>query len=203
MSSPASRLLLFTLADSAGGAFFRPLSLKLSVQPGTGQLWLDPANENAYSPTWQQAARNVAAVGRRRYELPWETTDLHISPQGRKLLLDGRSASLPLFVAWVALLMGRPLPVPFLATGVVFEGQETLAAAPRDYIQGKLGVADAYVRQVYPSAGRVPMWVPEGSEYDPGVSSVLEIRPVVSLTQAVEQILGLAPRPLSGSGVER
>jgi hypothetical protein len=203
MSSPASRLLLFTRADSAGGSFFRSISVELSVQPGTGRLWVDLSNDNGFTPVWQQHVQHLAAVGRRRYALPWETTDLHLFPRGRKLTLDGRSASLPLFVAWVALLLGRPLPVPFLATGVALEGQEALAAAPFDYLQGKLAVADAYVRQVHPGAGRVPMWVPEGSQWDAAALSTLEVRPVASLLQAVEQILGLAPRPLSEPGGER
>jgi hypothetical protein len=197
MSPANATLLLFTQAEVMGRALFRPLSVELEVRPGAGRIWVDLARGNGYALAWQQHLHHLSDVGRRRYALPWETTDLHVSPRGRGLRLDGRSASLPLFVAWVALLASRPLPSPFLATGVALEDSETLAAAPREYLQGKLSVADAYVRQVLSRAERVPMWVPEGSSWDPEPLGALEVRPVASLPLAVERILGMAPRPLS------
>lgn len=193
MSFPSTRLLIFTRADTAGAFLFRPLSVELSLHPGKGFLWVDLSNGKGYTPLWQEHAQHIAAVGRRRFALPWATTDLHVSPLGQRVMLDGRSASLPLFVAWVALLAGQPLPTPFLATGVALEGQEALAPAPLEYLQGKLAVADAYVRQVYPELGRVPMWVPSGSRWEPSSLRTLEVRPVESLTAAVECILGLKP----------
>jgi hypothetical protein len=199
MSSASTRLLLFTHADLAGRALFRPLAVEVSVHPGTGLIHFDPSGDNRYTPVWQQSVQHLAQVGAHRYALPWSTTDLHVRPKGRNLVLDGRSASLPLFVAWVSLLSDRPLPSPFLATGVVLEGREELVPAPREYLQGKLSVADAYVSQVYPAAGRVPMWVPQGSDWQAEGLSALEIRPVASLAEGVRQVLGLEPRTSSST----
>jgi hypothetical protein len=171
------------------------VSLEVSVRAGQGRLWLDVSRGNAFTPDWQRHARHLAALGRRHYALAWDEADLHVSPRGHGLTLDGRSASLPLFVAWVALLSGRPLPSPFLATGVALDASgERLLPAPREYAQGKLGVAEAYVRQVHPGAGRVPMYLPEGSDCDATPLTSLEVRPVSTLTAAVAAVLGLTTR---------
>ncbi|MBN8230638.1 hypothetical protein JYK02_24290 [Corallococcus macrosporus] len=190
---PAStQLLLFTQADVGGHALFRVVPVEVSVRPGQGRLWTDVSRGNAFTPAWQDHARHLAAVGRERYALPWDETDLHVSPRGRNVTLDGRSASLPLFVAWVALLSGVPLPSPFLGTGVALEAHgEKLAPAPREFLQGKLGVAQAYVTQVFPRAGRVAVFVPEGSGFDPAPLTALDVRPVPTLTRAVDAVLGL------------
>lgn len=191
MLPATASLLLFAHSDLGGRSVFRPLSLELAVRPGTGRAWVDLSRGNGYSPTWQRHLRHLGALGRARYALPWDETDLFVSPRGRGLTLDGRSASLPLFVTWVALLSGRALPTPFLATGVVLDGQQSLVPAPREFIQGKLEVADAYVRQVHPGAGRVPMWVPQGSDFTPEPLTTLEVRPVTDVVAAVERILGV------------
>jgi hypothetical protein len=197
---PTATLLLFTHADLGGRSVFRPVSLEVAVRPGTGRAWVDLSRGNGYAPVWQRHVQHLGALGRARYALPWEETDFFVSPKGRGLTLDGRSASLPLFVAWVALLSGRTLPSPFLATGVVLDGQQALVPAPREYLQGKLEVADAYVRQVHPGAGRVPMWVPEGSGFTAEPLAALEVRPVPDLVSAVEHILGLGPTVGASTG---
>ncbi|WP_375742449.1 hypothetical protein NR800_25595 [Corallococcus interemptor] len=201
---PAStQLLLFTQADVGGHALFRVVPVEVSVRPGQGRLWTDVSRGNAFTPAWQDHARHLSAVGRARYALPWEQTDLHVSPRGRNVTLDGRSASLPLFVAWVALLSGLPLPSPFLGTGVALEAHgEALAPAPREFLQGKLGVAQAYVTQVFPRAGRVAVFVPEGSAFDAAPLTALDVRPVPTLTKAVEAVLGLKPRAAGADGAE-
>ncbi|MFB1485096.1 hypothetical protein [Corallococcus sp. RDP092CA] len=205
MPSASTQLLLFTQADIGGHALFRAVPVEVSVRPGQGRLWTDVSRGNAFTAAWQDHARHLAAVGRARYALPWDETDLHVSPRGRDVTLDGRSASLPLFVAWVALLGGLPLPSPFLGTGVALEAHgERLAPAPRELLQGKLGVAQAYVRQVFPRAGRVAVFVPEGSGFDAAPLTALDVRPVPTLTRAVEAVLGLRPRadaPGAGEGV--
>ncbi len=200
MFPATTSLLLFTHADLRGQSVFRPVSLEVAVRPGTGRAWVDLSRGNGYTPAWQRHLQHLGALGRARYTLPWEQTDLFVSPKGRGLTLDGRSASLPLFVAWVALLSGRALPSPFLATGVVLDGQQALVPAPREYIQGKLAVADAYVRQVHPGAGRVPLWVPEGSDFSTEPLTSLEVRPVPDLLAAVERILGLGPSAGASAG---
>lgn len=192
MSPATAPLLLFTHADLGGRSVFRPVPMEVEVRPGQGRIWVDLSRGNGYAPAWQRHLQHLGALGRARYALPWDTTDFLVSPKGRNLTLDGRSASLPLFVAWVALLSGRPLPAPFLATGVVLDGQEALQPAPREYIQGKLAVADTYVRQVHPGAGRVPMWVPEGSDFTAEPLAALEVRPVPDLVAAVQRILGVS-----------
>jgi hypothetical protein len=190
MSPTTAPLLLFTHADLGGRSVFRPVPLEVAVRPGTGRAWVDLSRGNGYAPAWQRHVQHLGALGRARYALPWGETDFFVSPKGRGLTLDGRSASLPLFVAWVALLSGRALPSPFLATGVVLDGQQALLPAPREYIQGKLAVADAYVRQVHPGTRRVPMWIPQGSDFTAEPLAALEVRQVPDLVAAVERILG-------------
>ncbi|MHA7634552.1 hypothetical protein [Corallococcus sp. M7] len=201
---PAStQLLLFTQADVGGHALFRVVPVAVSVRPGQGRLWTDVSRGNAFTAAWQDHARHLSSVGRARYALPWDETDLHVSPRGRNVTLDGRSASLPLFVAWVALLAGLPLPSPFLGTGVALEAHgEKLAPAPREFLQGKLGVAQSYVTQVFPRAERVAVFVPEGSGFDAAPLTALDVRPVPTLTKAVEAVLGLKPRAAGADGAE-
>lgn len=57
-----------------------------------------------------------------------------VSCHARNAVLDGRSASLPLFVAWVSLLSGHPLPSPFLATGVSVDARDALVPAPKVFL---------------------------------------------------------------------
>jgi hypothetical protein len=191
---------LLTQAELQGAPLFRAVSVDVAVRPGEGRLWVDLSRDTGYAPAWQQHLRHLAAVGRGRYALPWDETDLFVSVRGRKVLLDGRSASLPLFVAWVALLSGRKLPSPFLATGVALDAGDALLAAPLEKLQGKLAVADGYVRQVSPAAGRVPVWVPAGSQWDAAPLAALDVRPVPSLTAAAEAVLGALPlRPAAGA----
>lgn len=206
MSSSSTQLLLLTQADLHGAPLFRAVSVDVAVRPGEGRLWVDLSRDTGYAPAWQQHLRHLAAVGRGRYALPWDEMDFFFSVRGRKVTLDGRSASLPLFVAWVALLAGRALPAPFLATGVALDAGEALVPAPLDKLQGKLAVADGYVRQVHAAAGRVPVWVPAGSQWDAAPLTALDVRPVPSLTVAAESVLGALPlrpsatTPVSGGG---
>ncbi|WP_164016568.1 hypothetical protein [Pyxidicoccus trucidator] len=193
MSSSSTPLLLLTQADLHGAPLFRAVSVDVAVRPGEGRLWVDLSRDTGYAPAWQQHLRHLAAVGRGRYALPWDETDLFVSVRGRRVLLDGRSASLPLFVAWVALLAGRELPAPFLATGVALDAGEALVSAPLEKLQGKLAVADGYVRQVHAAAGRVPVWVPAGSQWDAAPLASLDVRPVATLTEGAESVLGALP----------
>lgn len=200
MSSSSTSLLLLTQADLNGAPLFRLVSVEVAVRPGEGRLWVDLSRDTGYAPAWQQHLRHLAAVGRARYALPWDTTDFFFSVRGRKVTLDGRSASLPLFVAWVALLAGRPLPAPFLATGVALDAGEALVAAPLEKLQGKLAAADAYVRQVHAATERVPVWVPAGSQWDAAPLTALDVRPVASLTAGAGSVLGeLPPRPAAAA----
>lgn len=203
MLAPPSMLSLplFTSADLGGRSVFRPVPVELEVRAGRGRLWVDLSRDTGYAVEWQRHLRHLGVLGRRWYALPWDETDLFFSARPRGVTLDGRSASLPLFVAWVALLSGRSLPAPFLATGVVLDGQAALTPAPREFLQGKLEVADGYVRQLHPGATRVPMWVPEGSGWSPEPLQALEVRPVADLATAVERILGLPPRVAGTGGV--
>ncbi|MCY1032846.1 hypothetical protein OV207_15355 [Corallococcus sp. BB11-1] len=195
MSPDSLQLLLFTQADVGGCALFRVVPVELRVGPGQGCVWLDASRGSVFTPVWQRHVQHLAALGRARYALPWEQTDLHVRARGGSVTLDGRSASLPLFVAWVALLSGRPLPSPFLGTGVALEEHgERLAPAPREFLQGKLGVAQSYVKQVFPQAGRVAVYVPEDSGFDAHALTALDVRPVPTLTRAVSAVLGLEPR---------
>jgi predicted S18 family serine protease len=191
--SSSTQLLLLTQADLHGAPLFRVVSVDVAVRPGEGRLWVDLSRDTGYAPAWQQHLRHLAAVGRGRYALPWDESDFFFSVRGRKVLLDGRSASLPLFVAWVALLAGRELPAPFLATGVALDASDALVSAPLEKLQGKLAVADGYVRQIHAAAGRVPVWVPAGSQWDAAPLTALDVRPVASLTAAAESVLGALP----------
>ncbi len=201
MTTSSTPLLLLTQADLHGAPLFRVVSVDVAVRPGEGRLWVDLSRDTGYAPAWQQHLRHLAAVGRGRYALPWDGTDLFVSVRGRRVLLDGRSASLPLFVAWVALLAGRALPAPFLATGVALDAGEALVPAPLDKLQGKLLMADGYVRQVHPAAGRVPVWVPAGSQWEVGPLASLDVRPVPSLTAGAEAVLGALPLLKGSEGV--
>jgi len=191
MTSSALQLLLLTCTDIGERSLFRAVRLDLSISPGQGRSWVDLSRDNGYEAGWQDHLRHLQSVGRAAFPLPWETTDLFLSPRGRGITLDGRSASLPLFVAWVALLAGRPLPAPFLATGVSQKGTDALTPAPREYLQGKLEVASAYVRQTQGETGvPVEVWVPAGSSYDLSSLQMLNVCEVETLPEAARRILG-------------
>ena len=192
-------LLPFTRADLGGRSLYRAVRVDLSVRPGHGRLWLDASGTGGFDLPWQRHLQRLAAVGQSAYDLPWQRTDLFVSSKAKSLVLDGASASLPVFIAWTALLAGVALPDPFLATGVALDTSGVLAPAPRDYIQGKLAFADAYARQMHGHERRQPIWIPAGSEVSPDPWSALDVRPVESLTEGVSRVLGLSPR----EGAER
>lgn len=195
METPSpTPLLLFTLADLGGRSLFRAVTVELSTGPGDGRLWLDVSRRRGFDPSWQRHLQHLAALGRAHYDLPWSTIDLRISARAESLALEGWSAALPVFVAWLSLLSGKPLPEPFLAAGVVDERTDALLAGRRDFIQGKLAVADAHVRQRYGAGARHRMWIPAGSEHDPGRFASLDVQEVPTLREAARRILGLAPR---------
>jgi hypothetical protein len=195
MTDPSeASLLLFTRADLGGRALYRAVRVGLSVRPGEGRLWLDVSGTGGFDLPWQRHLQRLADLGRRAYDLPWQSTDLFVSSKARGLVLDGASASLPVFVAWTALLAGMALPDPFLATGVALDASGALAPAPRDYIQGKLAFADAYARQIHGVDRRHPVWIPAGSEVSPDLFGALDVRRVASLTEGVSCVLGLSPR---------
>jgi hypothetical protein len=192
-------LLLFTCADLGGRTMYRAVRVDLSVRPGQGRLWLDVSGSGGFDLPWQRHLQRLAAVGQSAYDLPWQSTDLFVSSKARGLVLDGASASLPVFIAWTALLAGVALPDPFLATGVALDTSGVLAPAPRDYIQGKLAFADAYARQMHGQERRHPVWIPAGSEVSPDLFGALDVRAVASLTEGASRVLGLPTR----DGAER
>lgn len=194
MTLASTSLLLFTSADLGDLSLFRAVRVDLSSGPGEGRLWVDLSRGNGVEIAWQRHLQRLADLAREHYDLPWDRADLSFSCRARGVVLDGASASLPLFVAWIALQSGVPLPEPFFATGVAVTGSDALAPAPRAYLQGKLDVADAYVRQVHGAATRHPIWVPRGSEYDAEERSSLDVREVGTLREAVLSILGVSPR---------
>lgn len=187
-------LLLFTRAELGGRSLYRAVRVDLSVRPGQGRLWLDVSGSGGFDLPWQRHLQRLAAVGQSAYDLPWQSTDLLVSSKARGLVLDGASASLPVFIAWTALLAGIALPVPFLATGVALDTSGVLAPAPRDYILGKLAFADAYARQRHGQERRHPVWIPAGSEVSPALFGALEVRTVASLTEGASRVLGLSTR---------
>lgn len=194
MSLASTSLLIFTAADVGGRAVFRAVRVDLSVRPGDGKRWLDLSRDSGAELTWQRHLQNLESVARSHYDLPFASTDLFCSFRGRSVVLDGASASLPLFVAWLSLLSGAALPEPFLATGVAPLGSDRLSPAPRVYLQRKLAVADACAQQLHGLARACPVWVPEGSEYDASPFSALEVREVPTLREAASRILGIEPR---------
>lgn len=194
MIQSSTSLLLFTAADTGGRAVFRAVRIDLVVTPGSGKRWVDVSRGNGAERGWQRHLQNLDVALRRRYDLPWDSTDLHCSLRGRDVVLDGASASLPVFVAWLSLASGAPLPEPFLATGVAPFGSDALSPAPRAYLQRKLAVADACARQVHGLTAACPIWVPEGSEYDASPFPALDVREVPSLPEAATRILGIHPR---------
>lgn len=189
MISATTPVPLLTCAEINGRSLFRMIRVELSVRPGQGRIWVD-LESAGYDVAWQRALRHLAAVGRASHALAWDQTDLFVTSRARGLLLDGRSASLPLFVAWVSLLAGTRLPEPFFATGVALDDSSALIPAPREFIQGKLQFADAYVRQTFPDS-RQPVWVPAGSDFESGPLSALDVRQVSTLPEATHLILGL------------
>lgn len=192
--SRATSQLLFTRAEMGGRALYRAVRVSLTIRPGEGKLWLDVSGAGGFELPWQRHLQRLAVVGQRSYDLPWQSTDLFVSSNARVLVLDGASASLPLFVAWTALLAGTALPDPFIATGVALDTTGNLSPAPRDYIQGKLAFADAYARQVHGGDRRCPVWIPTGSEVDPAPFGALDVHEVESLTEGAHRVLGLSPR---------
>jgi hypothetical protein len=189
----ATPLLLFTLADLGGRSLFRAVTVELSTGPGDGRLWLDVSRRRGFDASWQRHLQHLAALGRAHYDLPWSTVDLRVSARAESLALEGWSAALPVFVAWLSLLSGAPLPEPFLAAGVVDDRSDALLAGKREFIQGKLDVADALVRQRYGAAARHRMWIPAGSEHDPSRLSSIDVVEVPNLREAARRILGLVP----------
>lgn len=194
MTTEAASLLLFTAANIGNRSIYRAVSVDLWVRPGGGKLWLDVSSGNGFEGGWQRHLERLAVVGRAHYDLAWDATDLFVSARGRGVVLDGASASLPIFVAWIALLASAPLPDPFFATGVAIAGSDALAPAPRAYIEGKIGVADAISRQS--SAGRPIMYIPAGSDVDKARLSqrAVAILEVPTLRAAVQTILKITPR---------
>ena len=187
-------LLVLTRAEIDGRALYRAVRVDLSVRPGGGRLWLDASGTGGFDLPWQRHLQRLAAIGRRAYDLPFQSTDLFVSSKIKGLVLDGASASLPLFIAWTALLAGVALPDPFLATGVALDTSGDLTPAPREYIQGKLAFADTYARQMHGGDRRHPIWIPAGSEVDADPFGTLDVRQVASLTEGVSRVLGLCPR---------
>lgn len=187
-------LLLFTRADLGGRALYRAVRVSLAVRPGAGRLWLDVSGTGGFDLSWQRHLQRLATLGHQSYDLPWHRTDLFVSSMARALVLDGASASLPIFVAWTALLAGVALPDPFLATGVALDASGNLAPAPREYIQGKLSFADTWARQMHGDDRRHPAWIPANSDVSPEPFGALDVRPVATLTEGVLRILGLSPR---------
>jgi len=191
-------LLVFTAADVQGRTLFRAARLELELRPGTGRVWLDVSREQGFTTVWQQHLQHLQRVGKQFFSagpspLPWEQTDLFVSTRGRHITLDGRSASLPLFLGWLSLLSGRALPEPFLATGVVMDGH-ALLPAPEAFIRGKLEVAALLAQQLRPHGPfPVPFWYPAGSEVQAGPFPRLALKPLGSLLEGATQILGLEP----------
>ncbi|EYF07386.1 hypothetical protein [Chondromyces apiculatus] len=187
----ATSVLLFTRAEVTGRHIFRTVRLDLALTGGEGRVWFDASRRSVAEASWQRQLHHLEAVGRAHYALPWAETDLRISVRGEGVTLSGASASLPLFVAWVALLGDRALPEPFFAAGVALAGSTALAAAPRGYAQGKVEVADALARK-RGDAGRPRMWVPAGSDVDRSRLTAIEVREVATLVEGVAEILGIA-----------
>lgn len=194
MHPTETSLLLFTAADLRGKTLYRAVRIELSVRPGTGRQWLDVSGTGGFDLPWQRHLQRLATHGEAAYALPWQGTDLFVTSKARGLVLDGSSASLPIFIAWTALLAGVALPDPFLATGVSHDASGALAPAPRAYIQGKLAFADAYARQMHGDDRRHPIWIPASSEVSSDPFGALDVRTVASLTEGVSRVLGLSPR---------
>lgn len=203
MIKTSTSLLLFTSADIGGKPLFRAVRVDVEIVPGEGRLWVDLSRGNGFTTGWQRHLKHLVDVGRARYELPWDRIDLRISSRARGVVLDGASASLPLFVVMVALLSGASLPDPFFATGVALEGSDALSPAPRAYLQGKLAVADSIARQVHGAKDRYPVWVPAGSDYDASAVSAVAVREAPTLCDAVQQILGLPAVEARPAALER
>lgn len=201
-------LLVFTAADVQGRTLFRAARVELGLRPGTGKLWLDVSCDQGFTPVWQQHLQHLQRVGRQFFSagpfpLPWDQTDLFVSIRGHHITLDGRSASLPLFLTWLSLLSGRVLPEPFLATGVVVDGH-TLLPAPAAFIQGKLEVAALLAQQLRPQGPfPVPFWYPAGSEVQAEMVPRLSLRPLGSLLDGAREVLGLEPHSTGPTQEER
>lgn len=194
-----SSTLVFTRAEIRERAVFRAVRVDLGLASGEGRLWIDVSRQRCADVSWQRHLQHLGEVGRAHYDLPWDRTDLCVSFRGAGLVLSGASASLPLFVAWIALLRGDALPDPFFATGVAREGSAALAPAPRAFVQGKLEVADALARK-RGGAARPVMWVPAGSDVDAGRLAAVEVRETPTLVDAVARILRAAPDAASQGG---
>lgn len=192
-------LVIFTAAEVQGRTLFRAARVDLHISPGAGRIWLDVSRGQGFTSVWQQALQHLNAVGRRHFPSSrWDETDLFFSARGKNLTLDGRSASLPLFIAWLSLLFHRPLPGLFLASGVALDS-ELLLAAPAAFIQGKLEVAAQLARQLQPRGPfPVPFFYPTGSEVDFDAAPDLALTPVSSLVEGATLILGLHPSPMTG-----
>lgn len=183
-------ILVFTRAALRERALFRAVRVELALSPGEGRLWIDVSRRNGADVSWQHHLRHLADVGRAHYDLPWGATDLWVSFHGEGISLAGASASLPMFVAWIALHRGAALPEPFFATGVSREGA-ALLPAPREYLAGKLAIAASLAARRGGPA-RPLMWVPAGSDLPECRPPAIELRETPSLTDAVDRILGAA-----------
>lgn len=185
-------VLVFTSAKIQSRTLFRASRLELELRPGRGRIWVDVSLNRRYTEVWQQHLQHLQAQGRVTFpRLPWSTTDLYVAARAEDLLLDGRSASLPLFLTWLSLLTSTPLPDPFFAAGVCLD-RDSLVPAPAEFIQGKLEVAQKLVsQQIPPPSAPVPFWYPAGSEVNPERVPLLRLRPVSSLAEAAERLFGL------------
>ncbi len=187
-------VLAFTCAQFGARSLYRAVTLDLSLERGEGRVLVDVSRGNAFDLAFQRSLANLGDVGRAHYALPWNTTDLRLSCRGRGTVLDGASASLPIFVAWVALLADRPLPTPFLATGVATHRTDSLEPASRAFARGKVDVARAYAAQAATGSARPDFWLPRGSETEGLASGAIDLREVGSLREGVRDILGLSTR---------
>ena len=195
----SASVLAFTCAQFGARSLYRAVTLELTLERGEGRILVDVARGNGFDLAFQRHLANLHDVGRTHYALPWDTTDLRLACRGRGTVLDGASASLPIFVAWVALLADRSLPTPFLATGVATHGTDALEPAPHAFARGKTDVARAYATQAAAGSERPSFWLPRGSEIEGLASTALALREVGSLREAVLAILGLPARTAEGA----
>lgn len=191
---------LFTAADVQGKTLFRTVKVQLHLTPGNGRIHLASGYGHTFAPEWEET---LHVLQRLLHTLPGLSpteralnSDLHIQPLGPATHLGGRSAALPLWLGWLSLLTRRELPQPFLATGVIFEDAQ-LQPAPRAFIQGKLQVAEALARAHLRTHERpVYFHFPAGSELPSLHADLLVLKPLKTLVEAAEQVLGIGAPPV-------